>query len=72
MGSVISTNHQDDGRKNCRTQKFFGTDVVQCLEKSDCEWAMYFGQGRFCMSAYAMRLDHSTEVATTDLPVNPT
>ena len=33
---------------NCRVVKFFGTEVVECLEKLDCQWAIILGYGHFC------------------------
>ena len=70
MVSVMSPDKLDDGERNCRIHKFFGTDVVQCLEQSDCEWAMHFGQGRFCMRDYVAPLDNSRNTIVSDLLAN--
>jgi hypothetical protein len=40
---------------NCRVVKFFGTEVLECIEKLDCEWAKILGYGRFCVHPSSLR-----------------
>lgn len=59
MASEVSTNYQDDECKDCRIRKFCGNDVVECLEKKDCDWIMHFGYGRFCKHPSALQYTNS-------------
>jgi hypothetical protein len=59
MSSEITANQQEDDCKDCRTRKFCWTDLVECLEKSDCNWAINFGCIRFCKHSSALQCTHS-------------
>ncbi len=64
MASEIKMNYQSDEFKtdeckNCRVCRFFGTDVVECHEKKDCDWVVHFGYSRFCKHPSALQYTRS-------------
>ena len=72
MATEISTNHPPEECKNCRTRKFCGTGMVECLERRVCQWVMFFGEGRFCMHASEMKYANSTQVGlSTNQSIKP-
>ena len=58
MTSQLAANSPKLECENCRIVKFFGTEVVECLEKLDCQWAIVLGYGHFCK--HPSSLQHSS------------
>lgn len=52
--------HQDIS--TCRARLLGGTDLVECMmEAIGCQWAVPFGQGKFCKHPSAGQLVNSTQ-----------
>jgi len=57
---IPATLHQDINA--CRARLLGGTDLVECMmEAIGCQWAVPFGQGKFCKHPSAGRLVNSTQ-----------
>jgi len=50
-------NHLERDCRNCRTIMVGDTGLVKCLmETTQCQWAILFGNGRFCKHPSAKQL----------------
>jgi hypothetical protein len=53
--TAIASNRPDSDHANCKKHNFYGTNIVECQENKDCEWAMHFGNSRFCKHPAALQ-----------------
>ena len=67
MASEIRVNQIDGQCKNCRSRNYFGTDLLECLESSDCSWVVYFGYTRFCKKPYAFQTINSKIISAPQI-----
>ena len=67
MGSELKENQIEDECKNCRSRSYCGTDLLECLENSDCSWVVHFGYARFCKRPYAAKMNNSIIIAAPQI-----
>ncbi len=60
MASEIRANQMVDECENCKSRKFCGTDLLECLEREDCSWVVNFGYSRFCKKPYVSEMANSS------------
>jgi len=60
MTSQLNSAAEEIDFQNCQKSKFVGTNLVKCLmEHTTCQWAMAFGNERFCNHLSAKEFDNS-------------
>jgi hypothetical protein len=57
MASRISENQIEDDCSNCRSRRICGTELFECLERSECSRGVDFGYSRFCKKPYAAQMN---------------